>query len=93
MRSIGDAAPALIHLAWESVAGLTIAPLQDLLNLGNEARMNVPGRSEGNWRWRCTQNMLNSPAFEWLSKITESSNRFRAMGGSKDTAVREVASQ
>ena len=90
--SIGGAVPALIQLVWGSVSGLTIAPLQDLLNLGNEARMNVPGRSEGNWRWRCTENMLNGPAFEWLSKITNSSNRFRAMDGLEDTAFLEVAS-
>jgi 4-alpha-glucanotransferase len=91
--SIGEAAPELIELAWASIAGLTIAPLQDLLNLGDEARMNVPGRSDGNWRWRCTESMLNNPAFEWLSKITESSNRFRAMGGSKDKSILEVASR
>ena len=36
-------------------AALAMAPLQDLLNLGNEARMNVPGRADGNWRWRCTE--------------------------------------
>ena len=42
-----EVAPALMHLAWESVAALAIAPLQDLLNLGNEARMNVPGRADG----------------------------------------------
>ena len=30
-------------------------PLQDLLNLGNDARINLPGRAEGNWRWRCTK--------------------------------------
>jgi 4-alpha-glucanotransferase len=39
-----EAAPALMHLTWSSPAGLAIAPLQDLLNLGAEARMNVPGR-------------------------------------------------
>jgi 4-alpha-glucanotransferase len=47
-----DAAPevaqALMHVAWQSAAALAIAPLQDVLNLGNEARMNVPGRAEGN---------------------------------------------
>ena len=36
-------------LAWSSTAGLAIAPLQDLLSLGAEARMNVPGQSGGNW--------------------------------------------
>ena len=36
----------LIHLAWSSPAALAIAPLQDLLNLGAEARMNVPGHAK-----------------------------------------------
>jgi 4-alpha-glucanotransferase len=52
-----------------------IAPLQDLLNLGNEARMNVPGGAEGNWRWRCTDDMLSPPAFEWLRDLTNMSGR------------------
>jgi 4-alpha-glucanotransferase len=70
-----DAAPALVHLAWSSMAALAIAPLQDLLNLGAEARMNVPGRASGNWRWRCREEMLSLPAFEWLHEMTESSKR------------------
>ena len=37
---------------WSSVANLAIAPVQDLLGLGNEARMNQPGTVEGNWEWR-----------------------------------------
>ena len=79
-RSSGAAsevAPALVGLAWESVAALTIAPLQDLLNLGNEARMNVPGRAGGNWRWRCTEEMLSTRAFEWLRDLTNTSGRSR----------------
>ena len=68
-------APALLRLAWESVAALAIAPLQDLLNLGNEARMNVPGRAEGNWRWRCTEDILSTRAFEWLRDLTNTSGR------------------
>jgi 4-alpha-glucanotransferase len=63
--------------AWSSVAGLAIAPLQDLLNLGNDARMNVPGRPEGNWRWRCTEEMLSDPAFEWLRDLTKNASRSR----------------
>jgi 4-alpha-glucanotransferase len=70
-----EAAPALMRLAWSSVAALTIAPLQDVLNLGSAARMNVPGRAEGNWRWRFCENMLSLPAFEWLQDLTESSTR------------------
>ena len=70
-----EVAPALMRLAWESVGALAIAPLQDLLNLGNEARMNVPGRADGNWRWRCTENMLSTPAFKWLRDLTDTSGR------------------
>jgi 4-alpha-glucanotransferase len=43
----------LIRLAYASVADLVIVPMQDVLGLGSEARMNVPGRAEGNWTWRC----------------------------------------
>ena len=70
-----DAAPELMRLAWSSPAALAIAPLQDLLNLGNEARMNVPGRADGNWRWRVREDMLSSQAFQWLRDLTESSQR------------------
>jgi 4-alpha-glucanotransferase len=70
-----EVASALIDLAWSSGAALAMAPLQDLLNLGSEARMNFPGRAEGNWRWRCTDDMLRSPAFQWLHDLTRASNR------------------
>ncbi|MEC9341446.1 MAG: 4-alpha-glucanotransferase [Pseudomonadota bacterium] len=42
----------LIRAALGSVARLAMLPLQDLLALGSEARMNVPGETEGNWSWR-----------------------------------------
>ena len=70
-----DAAPALMQLAWSSVAALAIAPLQDLLNLGREARMNVPGRADGNWRWRSREDMLTSSSFEWLKELSDRSRR------------------
>jgi 4-alpha-glucanotransferase len=70
-----DAAPELMRLAWSSPAALAIAPLQDLLNLGSEARMNVPGHADGNWRWRVREDMLSPGAFQWLQDLTESSNR------------------
>jgi 4-alpha-glucanotransferase len=79
---VAEAAPKLMRLAWFSVAALAIAPLQDVLNLGNEARMNVPGRAEGNWRWRCTEEMLSGPAFEWLRELTKTSDRLLQRGPS-----------
>jgi 4-alpha-glucanotransferase len=70
-----DAAPSLVNLAWSSSAALAIAPLQDLLNLGAESRMNIPGRTGGNWRWRCPDRMEFSTAFRWLRDMTELSKR------------------
>ena len=70
-----DAAPALLHLAWSSVAALAIAPLQDVLNLGKEARMNQPGSPQGNWRWRVTDEQLSGSALESLRELTRTSAR------------------
>ena len=72
---VGEAAAALLRLAWTSVAALALAPLQDLLNLGANARMNIPGRVDGNWRWRSTQDMLSGPAFHWLRELTKAADR------------------
>jgi 4-alpha-glucanotransferase len=94
-RSGGDsseAAPALISLAWSSIAALALAPLQDVLNLGREARMNVPGCAEGNWRWRSTQQMLSGPAFEWLRALTASSNRSAELRSTQSVGRVEAAS-
>ncbi len=60
---------------YQSLSSLAIAPLQDVLNLGNEARMNVLGCAEGNWRWRFTDNMLCAKVFDWLGDLTAASNR------------------
>ena len=69
----------LMRLAWSSPAALAIAPLQDLLNLGAEGRMNVPGRAEGNWSWRCNEELLSAADFHWLRDLTRSSNRVRIL--------------
>ena len=68
-------APELMRLAWSSPAALAIAPLQDLLNLGASARMNVPGEASGNWRWRITDDLLSPAAFDWLLDLTNETNR------------------
>jgi 4-alpha-glucanotransferase len=77
-----DAAPALMRIAWSSRAALAMAPLQDVLNLGTEARMNIPGRTDGNWRWRCTEEMLSDPPFEQLRELTKGSNRMGVLASS-----------
>jgi 4-alpha-glucanotransferase len=42
----------MIRAAWASVGVLACTPVQDVLDLGNDARMNVPGKARGNWAWR-----------------------------------------
>src|SRR5262249_9785908 len=93
-RSGGTAADvsfALLRILWSSVAALAIAPLQDVLNLGKDARMNQPGTAEGNWRWRASEEMLSSPAFQALKELTRASVRSRgvdiAPGGSPIAAA------
>ena len=49
--------------------------------------MNVPGRAEGNWRWRSTDKMLSNRTFEWLRDLTRSANRSSPGTGS----VSEIA--
>ena len=49
----------MIRAIWGSVAMFAITPMQDILNLGTEARMNFPGRPSGNWTWRMPAGALN----------------------------------
>jgi 4-alpha-glucanotransferase len=85
--AIRDVTPELIRLAWSSPAALAVTPLQDLLNLGSAARMNVPGRAEGNWRWRATPDSLSSKSFERLKELTATSNRSGRLGVPETEAV------
>jgi 4-alpha-glucanotransferase len=71
----GNPSRALLEVAWSSRAALSIVPLQDLLSLGEEARMNTPGQPDGNWRWRATDAMMANPAFEWLRELSKEARR------------------
>ena len=59
----------LIHSALASVCELAVLPLQDCLALGSEARMNTPGTFDGNWRWRCPQDVLDNALAEELGEL------------------------
>jgi 4-alpha-glucanotransferase len=70
-----DAPGALIRSAWRSVCDTAVVPLQDLLELGSEARMNVPGRAEGNWSWRMPGDALQLALAKRLHAEAEISGR------------------
>jgi 4-alpha-glucanotransferase len=59
-----------IRLASMSVADTVIVPMQDILGLGSEARMNTPGTTTGNWRWRFTSGMLTGRIKDRLKELT-----------------------
>jgi 4-alpha-glucanotransferase len=61
----------MIRQALGSVADMAIIPLQDVLGLGHEARMNYPGRAEGNWEWRYTTARLVDACAARLRDMTE----------------------
>jgi 4-alpha-glucanotransferase len=61
----------LIRLAMMSVANTVIIPMQDILNLGEEARMNCPSVPMENWEWRLLPDKLNSASVSWLREIAE----------------------
>lgn len=75
---VADPAWELIRLAWGSVADVAIAPLQDVLGLGGDARMNTPGVATGNWRWRVRADQFWAGAVDRLRGVTQLYNRIPA---------------
>ncbi len=70
-----DPAWDLITAALESRASWAIVPLQDVQRLGTEARMNTPGRAEGNWQWRSGPEPLTDAMVEELGALIERTKR------------------
>jgi 4-alpha-glucanotransferase len=67
----------LIRLALMSVADTAIIPLQDVLGLASESRMNTPGRAGGNWSWRYTHGALTADLASRLKELAETYGRAR----------------
>ncbi|NLH90840.1 MAG: 4-alpha-glucanotransferase, partial [Treponema sp.] len=56
---------------WASPAMLAIAPMQDFLGLGTEARMNFPGTTSGWWRWRMNREDLSPALARQIQRLSE----------------------
>jgi 4-alpha-glucanotransferase len=67
----------LIELALSSRAALSMIPLQDVLGLGSEARMNTPGRELGNWTWRLEPGQLTG---EHAARLLAATTRAERLG-------------
>jgi 4-alpha-glucanotransferase len=61
---------AFIRTIMASVADTAIVPLQDVLGLGHEARMNLPGSLKGNWRWRYRPDAITKEMRDRLKQLT-----------------------
>ena len=68
----------LIGLAFASPARIAMIQAQDVLGLGGEARMNVPGRAAGSWRWRMEPGALTPALARRLREVTERAGRLAA---------------
>jgi 4-alpha-glucanotransferase len=70
-RDGGDISWDMIRLAWSSICDYALAPLQDVLCLGSEARMNSPGKPQGNWGWRYQAAQLTQGYLDRLAEMTQ----------------------
>jgi 4-alpha-glucanotransferase len=70
-----DPAGVLVRAAYASVADRAVVPLQDILALGPEARMNVPGRADGNWAWRAPKDAFRTEVAARLLHLAELTGR------------------
>jgi 4-alpha-glucanotransferase len=68
----------MIRLAFSSIANIAIVPLQDVLGLGTEARMNFPGKQDGNWGWRYQADALTPETRDRLKRLTQFFDRASA---------------
>ena len=62
---------AMLRTIFASVSFMAIATMQDLLELGGEARMNLPGTIGGNWTWRMTEDQMQPEVEATLSDLTK----------------------
>ena len=69
-------AESMIRAAWSSIADVCIAQPQDILGLGNEARINIPSTVGTNWRWRISSEQLSDEAAAKLMKLSKTYNRY-----------------
>lgn len=65
----------MIRLAFNSPAQLAIAPMQDFLGLGSEARINIPGTTRDNWRWRLTPEQFSDSFRGGVARLVEACSR------------------
>lgn len=80
-----DIPRAVIRAAWSSIADTAVAQMQDFLELGSEARMNIPSTLGGNWQWRATKDMFTDKLAEEIFELTRIYDRLPEKPSPKKT--------
>ncbi|MFC2135788.1 4-alpha-glucanotransferase [Bacteroidota bacterium] len=80
-----DICAELIRLAYSSIANIVMIPMQDILNLGTEARMNMPSKPDGNWNWRFTWDQIQGGLADKYKELVKMYDRsFKLIDESDD---------
>lgn len=82
-----DMAWTLLHHAWMSVADLAVAPIQDVLQLPGNRRMNTPGTTTGNWTFRLAEGELTQEVVDRLHALTALSGRLPRVPTTPDNVL------
>jgi 4-alpha-glucanotransferase len=80
--------PQLVRQAMRSIAAVAIFPMQDILNLGSEGRMNTPGAASGNWTWRFEHQSLTGHLSRWLYEMTRLYGRLPERAKQREAELR-----
>jgi 4-alpha-glucanotransferase len=79
-HAVDDVAWDMLREAWASPSNTAISPMQDILRLGDEARMNTPATATGNWAWRLTFDQLDPALADGLRNLTSAYGRIPGEG-------------
>jgi 4-alpha-glucanotransferase len=75
----------MIRVAMASRARFAVFPMQDVLGLGSEARLNTPGRRSGNWLWRVEEEQMSNASIGELAEMSVRYGRYSSFGQSRIT--------
>lgn len=74
-NDISETSDEIIEKLYRSKSPWVILPLQDILGLGNESRMNIPGLAEGNWKWQAPEGWANCEICDKMKNIAVANKR------------------
>ena len=77
----------MMRMAWASVADMAIVPMQDIIGLGSEARINIPSTLGDNWKWRATEDQINPKLAKRVRKYVQMTGRLNVAPKEETTEI------